>query len=129
MRFLRRAAVVGAAAIAALAFTAGPAAAGEGWYYHSSYEGDVFFDPQCAFAGDELVDSGAIASWQCLLNDETGLWDLYVIDGPWVHHSSYPDVFTCADAGQALVASGQAYTWKCIGDGTGATYASLYIIS
>lgn len=113
MTLLRKVGVMFAVVAATLVMTGGPAAASEGWVYHSSHEGDVFGDMPCLDLGQEMKQRGEIQGYHCIANDETDLWDLYVIRGTWVYHSRYGDVWDCGAVAYTLTQSGQAYTTDC----------------
>jgi hypothetical protein len=108
-----------AAIVAALVATSGPAAAAGGWVDRGTYQ-NLWV---CSDAGQDLVDSGDSATWQC--RQQGNAYHLYTVAGPWVLHSSYTDFWDCISAGQALVASGSANSWQCLLEGG---YDRLYIV-
>jgi hypothetical protein len=130
VNFMQRAGVILASAVAVIAMTATPAAATEGWYVHSGgYPGDVFGDMPCLDRGAELYAANVIQGYYCTVNDNNGgLWDLWVIQGTWVFHSRYGDLFDCMDAGYAQQVAGNAYHTDCRLIKTPTWYFDLYLI-
>ncbi|WP_211588590.1 hypothetical protein [Allorhizocola rhizosphaerae] len=109
--------------------SAAPAAATEGWFVHSGgYPGDVFGDMPCLDKGAELKAKGEIQDYYCRVNDDNGLWDLWVIQGTWVFHSRHGDLWDCDAVGYAQVTAGNAYTYDCRLIKTPTWYFDLYLI-
>ncbi len=117
-------------ALATVVVAAGPAAASEGWFVHSGgYPGDVFGEMPCLDKGAELKASGEIQDFYCQTNSGNGLWDLWAIQGTWVYHSRYGDVFDCMDvAYEEVHVEGNAYTAECRRAPTTVWYFDLYLI-
>jgi hypothetical protein len=109
LNILKRGAVLVAAVTAALTVTTGPASAAGGWVDQGTFR-NIF---TCSTAGQQMVDAGDAATWQCLLEGD-GRYHLYTVAGPWEFQASYEDFWDCIEAGQDMVADGSANSWQCL---------------